>query len=138
MRAPPLALAALLTLLPALVSCKAPTSRAGSGPRLVHSVYFSLREDTPERRMQLIRGCYENLLAIDGVEALSAGPRDESLTREANDQDYAVALTIVFRDRAALDRYLPDARHLRLIETQKDNLAKVRVFDSLEALPRRP
>lgn len=123
-------LPALSLALLALGACRTLPESAPAAPGLVHSVYFTLKEDTPETRARLVESCYRNLAPIDGVMVLVAGPRDESLERESNDLDFDVALTIVFRDRNALDQYLPDARHQRLVAEHRDNLARIRVFDS--------
>lgn len=114
----------------ALGSCRGLPERAPSAPGVVHSVYFTLKEDTPALRARLVESCYRNLAPIEGITVLVAGPREESLTREANDLDFDIALTIVFRNRSALDVYLPDARHQRLIAENRENLARIRVFDS--------
>ena len=50
-----------------------------------------------------------------------------------NDQEYDVALHLVFKDKAALEAYLPHARHLEFIDKNKALWSKVRVFDSYVA-----
>jgi len=128
-----LLVAASLAFLSAFTgSCRSTAVGAPHDPRVVHSVYLTLKDDSPQARQELIASCYGYLLPIEGVDFLAAGQRDESLTRDANDQDFDVALTIVFRNRAALDAYLPDARHQALLATHRDNLEHIRVFDSLE------
>jgi hypothetical protein len=126
MSAKPLLLLAAL----ALGACRSLAGDAGNDPMLVHSVYFTLRDDTPAARAKLVESCYRNLAPIEGIAFFAAGTRDEELTREVNDLEFDVALTVVFRDRAAHDRYQPDERHQRFIAENKDGWAKVRVFDS--------
>ena len=104
---------------------------AARDPMLVHSVYFTLREDTPAKRAALIASARENLAPIGGIAHFAIGERDEGLVREVNDLDFDVALLVVFHDRAAHDRYQPDPRHQKFIADGKDNWEKVRVFDSL-------
>ena len=123
-------LAACLAALALLGACKSAAAQPSSTPMLVHCVYFTLREDTPAARQRLIEGCYANLAPIEGIRHFWAGERDEGLVRDVNDKDFDVALTVVFRDRAAHDRYQPDERHQRFIAANKDNWEKVRVFDS--------
>lgn len=120
----------LLVAALALGACRSLADHAGKDPMLVHSVYFTLRDDTPAARTQLVEACYRHLAPIEGIAFFAAGTRDEELTREVNDLEFDVALTVVFRDRAAHDRYQPDERHQRFIAENKDGWAKVRVFDS--------
>jgi hypothetical protein len=115
----------------ALVACQSVRGEASAGPLLVHSVYVELKEDTPALRQKLIDDCHAYLAPIPGIVAFAVGPRDEGLDREVNDLDFDVALTVVFRDRASHDLYQPHARHQEFIARNKDNFARVRVFDSL-------
>ena len=121
-------LAVLLLLLP-LAACRAPRPGEASRPGLVHSVYFTLREDSPAARARLVADC-RTLAGIDGVELLEVGVRDESQTREVNDQEFDVALTIGFRDAAALARYVDHPVHQELLAKNGASFAKVRVFDA--------
>lgn len=125
------ALLPCLVVLPLLACRSLSTEEAHRGPLLVHSVYVELKNDTPEARQALIDDCRTYLAPIPGIVAFAVGPRDAGLDREVNDLDFDVALTIVFRDRAAHDLYQPHARHQEFITRNKDNFARVRVFDSL-------
>jgi hypothetical protein len=123
----------LVLALSFLGACRA-TSSAGEAsdrPLLVHSVYFTLKEDTPERRQALIDSTRATLAKIPGIVALAVGPRDEGLARGVNDLEFDLALTIVFRDRAAHDLYQPHVKHQEFIAANLPNVARVRVFDSL-------
>jgi stress responsive alpha/beta barrel protein len=113
-----------------LASCQALPGASSDHAMLVHSVYFTLRDDTPAARAQLVESCYRHLSPIEGIAFFAAGTRDEELVREVNDLEFDVALTVVFHDRAAHDRYQPDERHQRFIAENKDAWAQVRVFDS--------
>jgi hypothetical protein len=48
-----------------------------------------------------------------------------------NDQEFDVALYVIFKDKAAHDAYQVAATHQQFIEESKSNWKKVRVFDSL-------
>lgn len=114
-----------------LTACQSLGGGTGTDPLLVHSVFFTLKEDTPAARARIVASCHRNLAPIEGIVFFAAGAREEELTREVNDLDFDVALTVVFRDRAAHDRYQPDPRHQRFIAECKDDFASVRVFDAL-------
>lgn len=118
-------------LLASTVACRSLSTERPVGPLLVHSVYVTLANDTPEARQKLIDDCRTYLAPIPGIVAFAVGPRDEELAREVNDLDFDIALTVVFRDRAAHDLYQPHARHQEFITRNKENFARVRVFDSL-------
>lgn len=114
----------------ALGACRSLSGPAVEGPLLVHSVFFTLRDDTPAARERLVESCYRHLAPIEGITFFAAGARDEELTRDVNDLEFDVALTVVFEDRAAHDLYQPHERHQRFIAENKDSLAAVRVFDA--------
>lgn len=114
----------------ALASCHTVSGGDARAPVLVHSVFFTLKDKSPAAREHLIADCYRELASIDGITSFYAAARDEGLARDANDVEFDVALTVVFRDRKAHDDYLPDERHQRFVAEHKDGWAKVRIFDS--------
>ena len=97
---------------------------------LSHDVFFSLRDRSPEAVARLVAACHECLGRHAGILFFGAGAREEGLEREVNDRDFDVALHVVFADRAAHDAYQAAAEHQRFIEENRDNWARVRVFDS--------
>jgi hypothetical protein len=99
-------------------------------PSLAHMVFFTMKERTDVAREKLVEACHEYLTDHPGTEYFSAGERAEEFNREVNDQDYDVALHVVFESKAAHDAYQIAPRHLKFVETQKDSWVKVRVFDS--------
>jgi len=97
---------------------------------LVHNVFFTLKDRTPEGRQKLVDACKKHLTKHEGEVFFSAGPLCEDLKREVNDVDFDVALTIVFENKAAHDKYQDHQRHVKFIEENKDSWKKVRVFDN--------
>jgi hypothetical protein len=97
---------------------------------LTHSVFFQLKDPTAENCEQLVESCYSLLGPTEGWLSLHAGVRDEELTRPVNDQDFHVALTIIFESRAAHDVYQTHENHLKFLELNKENWASVRIFDA--------
>lgn len=98
--------------------------------QLAHMVYFDLNEDTPANRATLIASAKEHLSGHDGTVYFSVGELVPDLDRPVNDHDFAVALNVVFENRAAHDVYQTHERHLKYIETNKASWKRVRVFDS--------
>jgi hypothetical protein len=107
------------------------TSDAGKeGQLLSHDVFFTLKDNSPKAKQQLVDACKKYLTEHPGEVFFTAGVLADDLKREVNDRDFDVALHIVFKDRAAHDLYADAPRHKQFIEENKDNWKKVRVFDS--------
>lgn len=101
-----------------------------SNARVVHDVYFELRDASSEAQQILVDACYERLAAIAGVEFLAAGTRDVELQRDVNDRSWHVSLHVWFTDRAAHDAYQTAASHQRFVDENHANWKSVRVFDA--------
>jgi hypothetical protein len=101
--------------------------------KLMHNVYFTLKQSSPQARQKLVAACNKYLSGHPGENAFATGTRAEALTRPVNDRDFDVALHILFSDEASHDRYQEAPRHLQFIEENKDTWKQVRVFDSLVA-----
>jgi hypothetical protein len=98
---------------------------------IVHDVYFSLKDNSPEAKQKLIGACKKYLTEHSGEVFFATGPLADEFKREVNDRDFDVALHIVFKNKAAHDTYQDHKRHHQFINENKDNWKKVRVFDSL-------
>jgi len=109
-------------------------SAAPPEPMVVHNVYFSLKDNSPEARKKLVEACKKYLSDHPGTVFFAAGVLSEELNRPVNDRDFDVALHLVFKNKAAHDKYQDDPRHIKFIEEMRDNWKKVRVFDS-DCLP---
>ena len=136
----PLAYAATLGVVVALTVClnvgRAKDEAAG-GPMIVHDVYFSLKDNSPQAREKLVAACKKHLTKHPGEVFFAAGPLAEEFNRPVNDRDFDVALHVVFETRADHDAYQDAPLHLRFVEENRANWAKVRVFDSeVERVPR--
>jgi hypothetical protein len=104
---------------------------APAGTLLSHDVFFALKDNSPEAQKKLVAACKKYFTGHPGAVSFSAGVREPDLQREVNDRDFDVALHIVFKDRAAHDRYQDSERHKTFIAENRDNWKKVRVFDSV-------
>lgn len=120
----------------ALVFCL-PKPSVGAEPQLAHMVYFKLKERNYKAKERLVIACKKHLSGHDGTVYFSVGVLASDLKREVNDVDFDVALNLVFRNKAAHDKYQTHPRHLRFIEENKDSWAEVRVFDSYLVAPAR-
>lgn len=99
-------------------------------PMLVHNVYFTLKEQTPENTQKLTDACYKYLKDHPGVVFFAAGPLVTELDRPVNVRDFNVALCVVFKSKADHDVYQTAPLHLKFIEENKPTWDKVRVFDN--------
>jgi len=68
----------------------------------------------------------EHLTTIDGVLSVSSGP---TVSGEGLEGGFDWMLVVRFRDRAALDGYLPHPQHLPVAGFLRDSAARVVVFD---------
>ena len=98
--------------------------------QLAHMVYFTLAEKTPENRQKLIDACKKYLTGHEGVVFFGVGKVAEGLDREVNIRDWDVGLHLVFKNRAAHDKYQTHPRHLQFIEAGKPLWKSVKVFDA--------
>jgi hypothetical protein len=95
-----------------------------------HNVYFCLKDNSDGARERLVAACKKYLTGHPGTVFFAAGVLAEECNRPVNDQDFDVALHVIFQDKTAHDAYQTDKRHLKFIEENKDNWKNVRVFDS--------
>lgn len=124
------ALAAALLAPSAGADDKAQKKAKKRGTHVGHMVYFKLKDASPENRQKLVDACKQYLGGQEGVVYFAAGVRAEEFKRDVNDTDWDVALHLVFDGKASHDKYQEHADHKKFIEENKDNWAKVRVFDS--------
>ncbi len=104
--------------------------KPAAGPMIVHDVYFTLKDNSPEAKKKLVAACKKYLTDHAGTVHFAAGVLAEDVKSPFNDSEFDVALHIVFKDKAALDQYIVAERHKMFVEENKDGWKKVRVFDS--------
>jgi len=118
------------TIAVAIVFLAFATTTRADEPQIGHMVFFQLKENSPAERQKLVDACKKYLKDHDGVAYFSAGPIADEFKREVNDREWDVALHLVFKNKAAHDKYQDAKTHLQFIEENKANWKKVRVFDS--------
>ena len=96
----------------------------------LHNVFFTLKDSSREKQEALVQGCLRYLKQTPGVVVFSVGTRSEACVRDVNDLGFHVALTVLFENQEAHDRYQKAENHNRFVEVFKDNWAGARVFDS--------
>lgn len=97
---------------------------------LVHSVFFTLKEGGAANREKFSAIARKHLASTPNVSCFAVGPRAEEFKRELNDQEFDVALTLVFKDKPAHDTYQTSAAHQAFIAEALPLVKKVRVFDA--------
>ena len=103
----------LVSLSYAIAAADKADSKAGG--LLSHSVYFSLKESTPESRQKLVDSCKKYLSQHHGVVFFSAGSLCDEAKGQFNDRDFDVVLLMVFTDHEALHTYAASADHQKFI-----------------------
>jgi len=96
---------------------------------LAHSVYFTLKDRSPEAAEALVAACREHLTGHPGEVAFSVGTLAD-YDRHVNDREWDVFLLVVFESRAAHDAYQTAPRHQQFVADNATGWAKVRVFDA--------
>ena len=110
--------------------------KAEEGPEkaLGHTVFFTLKERSKENIDKTIAACKKYLGKHEGTIAFGVGVRAEEFSREVNDKEFDVALHLVFKNKAAHDKYQDHPEHKKFIEENHDLWEKVRVFDDYIAV----
>jgi len=127
-------LATLWVLIGAFVALNPSGESAAAKPGgmlMSHDVYFTLKDNSGPAKDKLVAACKKYLSKHPGEVFFAAGMRATELKREVNDQDFDVALHIVFENAAAQEKYQGAERHKHFIEENLGNWKKVRVFDSV-------
>ena len=98
---------------------------------LAHNVYFSLKDRSDSAVQTLVAVCKKYLAKHPGIVFFACGALEKGLNRPVNDRDFDVALHVSFDSKASHDAYQVAPLHDTFVEENKENWAKVQVFDSL-------
>ncbi len=98
-------------------------------PMQAHNVYFSLNDSSEAAREKLVAECHAYLADIPGIVFYAAGTVAD-LDRPVNDRNFDVGLHVVFENAEAGRAYQVHPQHNEFVARNKDNWARVRVFDS--------
>lgn len=97
--------------------------------KLIHNVFFTLNDGTPENRAKLVAACH-TLEAIPGIDYFAVGTLAEDLESPVNILDFDVSLTIVFENKKAHDVYQTHEVHVKFVDENRPSFKKVQVFDT--------
>ena len=97
---------------------------------LVHHVRFYLKPDLSADRRAALRHGIESLRAIPDVNQFFVGTPAAVPSRPVIDTEYGYALTVVFADVAAHNRYQTHPLHLKFVADCHDFWTRVAVVDS--------
>lgn len=95
---------------------------------VVHTVLFWLSHELTDEQIAALIDGLETLRSIDGVEALHYG-RPLAAHRPIEDDSYSFGVTLVFRDKAALESYLPDPVHQAFVKEFSPYWTNAQVYD---------
>ncbi len=108
-----------------------------AGPQLAHMVFFTLKDHSEASREQFVKSCQDYLAEIEGTVYFSVGVIAEDVEEPGvSVKDFDVALHAVFKNKAAKEAYLVHPQHKAFVEKNREQFAKVRVFDSYLASPK--
>lgn len=97
---------------------------------LLHSVYFYLKKDAPDDTAACMeRDIIGQLSSIPQILELWAGA-PEGIEREVVDNEYAMSLHAIFKDRETLRAYQEDPVHVEFVNTYKVWFERLRVYDT--------
>jgi hypothetical protein len=110
--------------------------KAGAEPKLAHTVFFTLKDHSPEAREKFVASCRKYLTGHVGAEFFAVGAIAEDVNEGAvSVRDFDISLHVVFSSKADEATYLKHPRHLEFVAENKASFEKVRVFDSYLSTP---
>lgn len=102
----------------------------------VHVVLFYLKSDAPEKEADaLVRDCHQLLGKIPSVRHVWAGPPAKQATPDVAQQDFHVALIVLFDNYNDLKKYLDHPLHKQFVEKHNRYVERVIVHDFQEPRP---
>lgn len=103
---------------------------AASEKAIAHDLYFSLKDDSPEGRAELIAEARRCLAPHPGIAYFSTGELKDDLKGAFVDRDFDVVVHMVFENRQALAKYARTKLHGEFIAKQFATFKSVRIFDA--------
>jgi len=107
-----------------------PEQTAPEQKNFAHTVFFTLKDKSEATQKRFVAACHEHLSSHAGELYFGAGGRAMDYQRPVNDQEFDVALVVVFASEADHEQYQVSDRHQQFLAEQNDNWSQVRVFDA--------
>jgi hypothetical protein len=104
--------------------------KKASEPQIAHAVYFTLKDSSAESRKAVVDACKKYLSGYDGQIFFACGTIDDSFKKDNNIKDWDVAMYMLFKDRAAYDKYDAAARHKQFITENKARWKTTHIYDA--------
>lgn len=110
----------------------APTTASNAMPKLLHHVFFWLKNpDSAADRAKLIAGV-KSLAAIETVRSIHVGVPASTEKRDVVDNSYHVSELLGFDDVAGQDAYQVHPLHKKFVDEHQHLWSKVVVYDALK------
>lgn len=110
----------------------APTTASNAMPKLLHHVFFWLKNpDSATDRAKLIAGV-KSLAAIETVRSIHVGVPASTEKRDVVDNSYHVSELLGFDDVAGQDVYQVHPLHKKFVDEHQHLWSKVVVYDALK------
>jgi hypothetical protein len=103
---------------------------AAAGPMLAHSVFFTLKDKSPQAKQALVAACQKYLTGHAGTVFFAAGARAEEIDWSVSDRRFDVVLHLVFADKAAHDAYQDSPQHEQFLAEMQHNWSEIRAADA--------
>lgn len=109
--------------------CRSCAAGEESG-KLVHTVIFYLKKDTPQVAAEaLITDAHDLLAKIPSVRLLKVGRRVGKTRPELGNTDFQIGLLVLFDDAQGLSQYLEHPKHKEYVGRHQKVLEKVVAYD---------
>lgn len=96
---------------------------------LVHSVYFWLKDGVSQDERSFFRAQLESLKDVSSAQAVHVGTA-AATQREVVDSSYDFALTLIFEDLSAHDKYQVDPAHKAFLENCSSMFDRILIYDA--------
>jgi len=114
----------------AVAAAAAVTLKAdGADDVVAHTVYFGLKDPSQANIDKVVASCRKYATKHDGTILFFCGGRfDEQSDRPFVDKDFQVTQTMIFRNRAALEKYMKSDERQQFVAECRSLWSKIRVF----------
>ena len=102
----------------------------GCGPGVQHKARLRLNDNSDVAKEKFVASRKNYLSGHPDTSFFAVGILAKDMKRPVNDQEFDVSIHVVFKTKAAHDKYNVSEKHLKFIDENKASIRKVRVFDT--------